>query len=144
MENLSPADVNSVCALTQLSHLELGDCLSLPDGLMTSLCALTALTSLRLERARASAAVGELRWLARLRTLELVDVQFQQGFGDGLAKLEALNYLLVIPDYKDEVRKEAHGCIRELADWARGFLLKISFPSRSVVSAFKLLLTISL
>ena len=40
--------------------------------------------------------------------MELIDVQLKEGFGEGLVKMQSLKKLLVIPVYKDEVRKEGN------------------------------------
>ena len=98
--------------LSNLTHLELGDCTGLvPSGdlLQTLGASLERLVHLRVERAPHLAAedLGELRLLRGLQNLELIDVQLKEGFGEGLVKMQALKKLLLIPVYKDEVQKEA-------------------------------------
>ena len=96
--------------LSNLTHLELGDCTGVPGDLLQSLStSLDRLVSLRVERAPHLAAenLGELRLLRGLQNLELIDVQLKEGFGEGLVKMQALKKLLLIPVYKDEVHKKA-------------------------------------
>ena len=95
VERFGASDILSICALSKLRHLELGDCANTPPSLFSSLCALGQLTSLRLERAQVSSQLGELSGLTKLRTLELVDVQLKKGFGDGMSKLNKLQYSAV-------------------------------------------------
>lgn len=102
------SDLAVLPTLTRLSILELGDCSTVPtDDLLRAATSLSELTSLRLERARGvGAALGELRFLAALEKLELVDVALREGFGDGLVKLVSLRRVLLIPQYKDEVSNQ--------------------------------------
>ena len=108
LEDVKASDVDHLTKLSNLTHLELGDCTGLvPSGnLLQSLSAsLERLVHLRVERAPHLAAedLGELRLLRGLQHLELIDVQLREGFGEGLVKMQALKKLLLIPVYKDEV-----------------------------------------
>lgn len=106
IDTLSAAALDSVASLSNLLHLELGDCSSCPpDQLFQSLAALKSLRGLRLEGGHVGLRLGELRWAAALQKLELVDVHLREGFGDGLVRLQMLKKLLLIPFYKDEVRQ---------------------------------------
>eukprot|EP00095_Tigriopus_kingsejongensis_P000598 maker-scaffold95_size379157-snap-gene-2.34 protein:Tk00598 transcript:maker-scaffold95_size379157-snap-gene-2.34-mRNA-1 annotation:"f-box lrr-repeat protein 7" len=104
--SIGSEDVAPITSLTNLTHLELGDCSPLgdsPSGLFQSISSLKKLKGLRLERSVLGIHLGELRWNTSLENLELIDVQLKAGFGDGLVRLQALKKLLLIPDYQDEV-----------------------------------------
>ena len=47
---------------------------------------------------------GEIGGLSRLEHLELIDFELKIGFSEGFAKLKLLKKILLIPNYKDEVR----------------------------------------
>lgn len=105
--SITPEDALHIASLTNLTHLELGDCTKFgdsPSALFQSLGALKFLRSLRLEKSVLGIHLGELRWNTNLENLELIDVQLKEGFGDGLVRLQTLKKLLLIPIYKDEVR----------------------------------------
>ncbi|TRY71707.1 hypothetical protein TCAL_04757 [Tigriopus californicus] len=104
--SITPGDVVHIASLTNLTHLELGDCTKFgdsPSALFQSLGALKQLKSLRLEKSVLGIHLGELRWNTNLENLELINVQLKEGFGDGLVRLQSLKKLLLIPIYKDEV-----------------------------------------
>ncbi len=107
LDSLSSSDVDALTSLSALSDLSLGDCSEAPQNLFQAVTALTALRTLRLEKARVGINLGELRWLGLLHRLELVDAQLKEGFGDGLVRLASLKQLLVIPAYKDEVSRSS-------------------------------------
>ena len=111
LEDVKASDVGHLTKLSNLTHLELGDCTGVPGDLLQSLSAsLERLVHLRVERAPHLATaenLGELRLLRGLQNLELIDVQLKEGFGEGLVKMQALKKLLLIPVYKDEVQTKA-------------------------------------
>jgi hypothetical protein len=103
LDEITCSDVDHLTSLINLRHLELGDCNLAPPSLLQSLSGLKLLTKLRIERIHLGINLSELRWLHSLHSLELIDVQLKEGFGDGLVKMLSLNKLLIIPVYKDEV-----------------------------------------
>lgn len=109
LERLSLSDLEHISVLSNLEHLELGDCadLSLNNStFLNKFAALKSLRSLRLEGAHLGNNLGDLRWLTKLEVLELIDVHLKEGFGDGLVKLQTVKHLLMIPVYKDEVKRK--------------------------------------
>ena len=113
---MSPSDLLVISSFSNLEHLELGDCITAAKAneggatnldLFQAISGLAKLRKLRLERCRVASDLGELRWLSQLEQLELVDVELREGFGQaGMRQLPpAIRKLLIIPVYKDEVRK---------------------------------------
>ncbi len=104
VENLISEELSTLSTLKKLTSLELGDCAKMTEEVINAATSLQDLKSLRLEKAHGVGTVlGELRFL-QLEKLELVDVVLKEGFGDGLVKLKSLKKVLLIPQYKDEVR----------------------------------------
>ena len=58
-----------------------------------------------MEKGKFNASIGELKHLTELQTLELIDFEMVQGFGNGLVQLQNIRKMLLIPLYKDEVTK---------------------------------------
>ena len=102
LDQVTPADVDHIASLSNLEYLELGDCSNSSGFLLKSITRLKKLKSLRIEKTLLGNNLGELRWLSCLESLELIDVQLREGFGDGLVKMQTLKKLLIIPIYKDE------------------------------------------
>lgn len=115
LDRLTPPDLEHISSLSNLEHLELGDCADLSlnssSTFLNKFASLKSLSSLRLEGAHLGNNLGDLRWLTKLEVLELIDVHLKEGFGDGLVKLQTIKYLLLIPDYKDEVIIMCNACL---------------------------------
>ncbi len=111
---MSASDLDCLSQFSKVTHLELGDCVpSAGPGAAAAFSLrpfveMRQLTSLRLERAQLGVELSELRFIKSLQSLELIDVQLKEGFGDGLVKMVSLKKLLIIPVYKNEVRKSSH------------------------------------
>ena len=64
LEDVKASDVDHLTKLSNLTHLELGDCSSVPEDLLNSLTSLKSLVNLRIERApHLGVNLGELRLL---------------------------------------------------------------------------------
>ena len=105
MQALSCEDLSSICNLTKLDTLELGNCDQIPSKDLFGIIGqrLANLKSLRLERGKFDENIGQLANLKHLHQLEIIDFEMIQGFREGLISLQSIKKLLLIPSYKDEV-----------------------------------------
>ncbi len=100
-------DLKNITELTNLEHLELGNCSQIKAAdIFEVLSSMTNLRSLRLERGKMNESIGALATLPNLEQLELIDFELVQDFSSGFVKLQNVKKLLLIPVYKDEVRKK--------------------------------------
>ena len=74
LDDVKASDVDHLTRLSNLTHLELGDCTSVPEDLLKSLTSLKSLVNLRIERAPH---LGEN--LGELRLLQVIHIHVQSS-----------------------------------------------------------------
>jgi len=105
VSGLADCDYDSIGTLTNLEHIELGDCTEAPLTIFKTLSDLLKLQRIRLEKGSVGENISKLQKSDNLRQLELIDFHVLPGFRTGLAGVDNIRKLLIIPTYKDEVAR---------------------------------------